>query len=106
MLRSRCSQSRADTAATRAAEELRPGGSGAAAPSGAGLSAPRCLQRGLGVRRAFFLLFLHKTWWLFFFPLPQSSRRFVAADDFFFFLSFKKKNKVQEGRVLLEETEI
>lgn len=30
----------------------------------------------------------------------------MAADDFFFFLSFKKKNKVQEGRVLLEETEI
>lgn len=29
----------------------------------------------------------------------------MAADDFFF-LSFKKKNKVQEGRVLLEETEI
>lgn len=105
MLRSRCSQSRADTAATRAAEELRPGGSGAAAPSGAGLSAPRCLQRGLGVRRAFSFISSQNVV-VVFFPLPQSSRRFVAADDFFFFLSFKKKNKVQEGRVLLEETEI
>ena len=75
MLGSRCSQSRADTAATRAAAELRP--AGAESLLLAGLSAPCCLGRGLGVRRVFsfvssqnmFFFFL-----FFLFPPPSSSK--------------------------------
>jgi len=43
---------------------------------------------------------------LFFFLFLKAHGDSWQQMKIFFFLSFKKKNKVQEGRVLLEETEI